>query len=80
MTASQKKIPKRMALKKPNLNKRVFKLYPEKLKLVQRGNCVICKKKIKEKDFRDEKSRKEYSISGICQACQDTLFEDTYID
>lgn len=25
-------------------------------------------------DFRNEKSKKEYSISGLCQACQDTIF------
>lgn len=26
------------------------------------------------KDFRDELSRKEYSISGLCQRCQDEIF------
>lgn len=25
-------------------------------------------------DFRDPLSRKEYSISGLCQLCQDELF------
>lgn len=25
-------------------------------------------------EFRDEKSRKEYSISGLCQKCQDEIF------
>lgn len=25
-------------------------------------------------DFRDELSRKEYSISGLCQSCQDLVF------
>lgn len=25
-------------------------------------------------EFRDEKSRKEYSISGLCQKCQDSVF------
>jgi hypothetical protein len=24
--------------------------------------------------FRDELSRKEYSISGLCQSCQDRIF------
>lgn len=24
--------------------------------------------------FRDEKSRKEYAISGMCQKCQDEMF------
>jgi len=25
-------------------------------------------------EFRDELSRKEYSISGFCQKCQDSIF------
>jgi hypothetical protein len=25
-------------------------------------------------DFRDERSRHEYRISGLCQQCQDTVF------
>ena len=25
-------------------------------------------------DFKDDLSRKEYSISGMCQACQDSIF------
>lgn len=25
-------------------------------------------------EFRDELSRKEYSISGLCQCCQDKIF------
>ena len=36
--------------------------------------CVFCHKSIKMKDFRNELSRKEYKISGICQRCQDDVF------
>jgi hypothetical protein len=25
-------------------------------------------------NFRDELSRKEYTISGLCQSCQDSIF------
>lgn len=25
--------------------------------------------------FRDERSRVEYTISGLCQSCQDTVFQ-----
>jgi hypothetical protein len=25
-------------------------------------------------EFRDELSRREYTISGLCQECQDTIF------
>ena len=34
--------------------------------------CVFCGKKIMR--FRDDLSRKEYIISGICQRCQDETF------
>lgn len=36
--------------------------------------CVMCGKAASE--FRDEESRREYAISGICQECQDTLFSE----
>ena len=37
--------------------------------------CVFCKKVIDpDKDFRNEISRKEFTISGICQSCQDQIF------
>lgn len=29
-------------------------------------------------DFRDELSHKEYSISGMCQLCQDKIFGVTH--
>ena len=34
--------------------------------------CVLCGGPAKE--FREEFSRKEYTISGLCQACQDSIF------
>lgn len=38
--------------------------------------CPICDKEIVINNFRDEKSRKEYAISGLCQSCQDDIFKD----
>lgn len=35
--------------------------------------CVFCHCPITE--FRDDLSIKEYSISGLCQKCQDTVFK-----
>jgi hypothetical protein len=38
--------------------------------------CVSCLSgKIKYPDFRDELSWKEFGISGLCQKCQDGVFE-----
>jgi len=34
--------------------------------------CVFCRKPAKE--FRDGLSRKEYTISGMCQTCQGETF------
>ena len=36
--------------------------------------CVSCHNKVKMEDFRDELSRKEYDISGLCNKCQDDTF------
>ena len=36
--------------------------------------CVICRKPAE--NFRDELSRKEYTLSGMCNRCQDEVFVD----
>ena len=43
---------------------------------VEMGRCPFCNKDIDVgKEFRDELSRKEFGISGLCQKCQDEVFE-----
>ena len=37
--------------------------------------CPFCGKEVSEDDFRDELSRKEFRISGLCQSCQDDFFD-----
>lgn len=44
------------------------------VKLVEEGNCPFCKEPINESDFRDTLSKKEFTISGLCQKCQDKTF------
>ena len=39
------------------------------------GKCTICRRPIKRNDFRDELSKRIYGISGMCQQCQDEIFE-----
>lgn len=34
--------------------------------------CTLCKRPAT--DFRDELSKKEFEISGMCQDCQDEVF------
>ena len=39
------------------------------------GICPFCKKSVKIDEFHDELSLKEYTISGLCQKCQDEFFD-----
>ena len=42
---------------------------------VREGTCVTCDAQgIVATSFRDDVSRKEYQISGMCQSCQDEVF------
>lgn len=38
---------------------------------IQKNVCVLCGKPAVE--FRDAVSKKEFSISGLCQSCQDSV-------
>lgn len=44
----------------------------DRRKNIEEDKCVFCGRDAL--TFRDEKSRKEFSISGICQVCQDDTF------
>lgn len=68
------KIPRFISDKKiEELSKRPWgRMFPEKIKLLKQGFCVTCGELIQE--FRDEISHKEYHISGMCQKCQDSVF------
>jgi len=46
--------------------------FEEQLNSIHLGKCPFCKQDIGE--FRDELSRKENKISGLCQGCQDNMF------
>ncbi len=48
-------------------------LFGRSRSLAMAGNgCVKCGKP--STDFRDEVSRKEYTITGFCQTCQDEFY------
>ena len=47
-------------------------VFPGTTDKIKKGMCPFCNNKISE--FRDELSRKEYGISGLCQSCQDKVF------
>jgi len=58
----------------PDPNKPIFQIMPEKYQRIVDALCVCCDNKIAETPFKDALSKKEYSISGMCQDCQDSVF------
>jgi len=48
----------------------------DRVTCIKEGTCITCDdaKGIKATSFRDDISRKEYSISAMCQSCQDDVF------
>jgi len=51
------------------------KIFPQSIKDIENNICPTCKQPIGA--FRDDLSRKEYTISGICQKCQDGVFNNS---
>ena len=58
-------------MNKEILNKLGFN---KEVKLVSEKKCPFCKKEINVDEFEDELSKKEFKISGLCQSCQDEVF------
>lgn len=56
------------------VNQIVQDLFPKQLERINRGVCAICSKEVDESKFKDELSLKEFKISGLCQNCQDGVF------
>lgn len=47
-------------------------VFPNTSQRIKDKICPLCEKPIG--DFKDELSKKEYKISGMCQNCQDEMF------
>jgi len=45
-----------------------------KFKLKAEGRCPLCAEMVDTNAFRNEISKREFRISGICQVCQDRFF------
>ena len=58
--------------KHPSLDNAIKDIFGiDRIGSVSKDVCVSCKKKAQE--FKDDLSRKEYTISGLCQTCQDQV-------
>lgn len=55
----------------PNTNKPFFVGNKKATQNVKAQLCIFCSKTVNEEDFKDKLSKREYEISGFCQACQD---------
>ena len=57
--------------------KRILRIagFSEQIKAVESSFCPFCKKPISIDEFKNELSKREFKISGLCQNCQDKTFE-----
>lgn len=63
-------------LSKPQLSPIALMVNPYAQQAIDQNKCPTCGKPVKglSSEFENDLSRKEYSISGMCQACQDSVF------
>jgi len=64
---------KPMENKSPAIKSLLEQIFPGTAKAIELNLCPTCKKPIT--PFRNELSAREYRISGMCQACQDTIWK-----
>jgi len=48
--------------------------FHKEMENVKNRKCPLCGEKININDFKDPLSIKEFKISGMCQKCQDEVF------
>lgn len=63
---------KPMDNKTPEMRQVIEDLFPGTMETINQNKCPLCKNPIGE--FKNELSKKEYMISGMCQKCQDKIF------
>lgn len=58
------------------MNKEILRKtgFSKEVERVERVQCPFCQKFITEDEFKDELSKREFQISGLCQKCQDKMF------
>ena len=59
------------------MNKEIMKKmgFEKEVEKVEHGFCPFCNMPINIADFKNEISKKEYKISGLCQQCQNETFD-----
>lgn len=59
----------------PALQEFLNTIFHEQTQRIKEGKCPFCGKTIVENEFKDDLSRREFEISGMCQKCQDDFFD-----
>ena len=49
--------------------------FGEAVERAKRCRCPLCNTPVRISEFKDDLSLKEFTISGMCQACQDGIFK-----
>jgi len=49
--------------------------FGKEVEAVEHGFCPICNNPVSITDFKDDLSKKEYKISGLCFHCQNEMFD-----
>lgn len=49
--------------------------FGEAVAKVEQGLCPFCNNPVKEEDFTSPLTKKEFTLSGMCEKCQDNFFE-----
>jgi len=64
------------------MNKDIMKAvgFGKMVEMVEHGFCPFCNEPISKDGFKDELSKREYKISGLCQKCQDETFKEGKMD
>jgi len=50
-------------------------IHPDTIERLKNRQCPLCSNSINFEEFKDELALKEFTISGICQKCQNKIFK-----
>ncbi len=56
------------------VNEALGLFFPDEVERIRQNKCPLCSKDIIVTSFTSELSLKEFHISGMCQECQDDIF------
>ena len=62
--------------KNPAIDKCITNIFGiDRVKCIEENKCTCCKSEVNVNEFKDSLSAREWAISGMCQKCQDSIFD-----